>query len=101
MPAGMQCWDAQGRLIVDFTTRLSRVMGSTHINGTAGSLNDPNIQQGQPFTIFQPDVLFQHISGDAPRPIITIAGQTISWTYSPAASSHHTPVPGWLFYGVY
>jgi hypothetical protein len=97
----MQVWDAQGRIVVDFTTRLSRVLGSTFINGTSGALGDGNLIQGQSFAIFQPSVLFQHISGDAPRPVITISGTTISWTYSGAASSHHTPVQGWLFYGVF
>jgi hypothetical protein len=46
MPAGMQCFDGQGRLTVDFTSRLSRVLGSLHIDGTAGSVYDPNLTQG-------------------------------------------------------
>lgn len=101
MPQGMQAFDDQGRIVVDFTTRISRVLGSRYIDGNAGSFQDANLATGQPFVIFQPSVLFQHIAGDAPRPVFNISGQTISWTYSPPASSYHTPVPGYLFYGVY
>lgn len=100
MPAGMQCWDEQGRLTVDLTTRLARVLGTRYIDGTAGSLMDENLTQGEAFAVFQPEGLFYHISGDAPRPMIVISGNTILWSYSAAASSHHTPVKGTMFYGV-
>jgi hypothetical protein len=103
MPSGMQAWDANGNLIVDFTTRLSRVLGTIYINGQSGYTTDPNIGSsgGQPFTLFQPTTLFQHISGDAPRPVIVVSGNTISWTYSGAVNNYHAPIPGWLFWGVY
>lgn len=101
MPSGMQCWDANGNLLVDFTTRLSRMLGSQYIDGTAGSLMDANLAQGEPFAVFQPEQLFNHISGDSPRPNIIISGNTISWSYSPAVNSYHKPIKGWMFYGVY
>ncbi|NKJ46829.1 hypothetical protein CIC12_08770 [Burkholderia sp. SG-MS1] len=100
MPAGMQVWDEQGRLTVNMTTRLARFLGSRYIDGTGGSLMDENLSQGEPFAIFQPDQLFYHISGDAPRPVITISGNTIGWSYGAAVNSYHKPVPGNLFYGV-
>ncbi|SFU23159.1 hypothetical protein [Paraburkholderia aspalathi] len=100
MPAGMQCFDGQGRLTVDFTSRLSRVLGSLHIDGTAGSIYDPNLTQGEPFVSFQQEGVLYHISGDTALPTFTISGSTISWTYSGAQTSYHTNVKGWLFYGV-
>lgn len=104
MTADMQCWDANGNLLVDFTTRLARVLGSQYIDGIgsdgSGSLMDTNLSQGEPFAIFQPEGLFNPISGDSPRPNIIISGNTISWSYSPAATNYHKPVRGMMFYGV-
>jgi hypothetical protein len=100
MPAGMQCWDAFARLTVDLTTRLPRVLGTRSIT-QAGSLSDPNLSQGTPFYIFQQAGVFYHISGDTALPNFVISGNTISWSYSAASGSHHTNVPGTLFYGVY
>jgi hypothetical protein len=96
----MQCWDALGRLTVDLSTRLPRVLGFRSIN-SAGSLTDNNLSAGTPFFIFQQAGVFYHISGDTALPTITISGNTISWTYSGAQTSHHTNVPGTIFYGVY
>lgn len=101
MPSGMQCFDALGRLTVDFTTRLPRFLGSRSLAGDSGSLTDANLLQGTPFYIFQPAGLFYHISGDAARPVINISGSTLSWSYSGGVTQYHINVPGTLFYGVY
>ena len=101
MPAGMQCFDASSRLVVDFTTRLARVLGVRDLNGTAGSLFDANLSAGTPFAVFQQNGVLYHISGDTAFPTITISGNTISWTYSPGQTPFHTNISGRLFYGVY
>ncbi|RKT24449.1 hypothetical protein B0G69_0116 [Paraburkholderia sp. RAU2J] len=102
MPAGMQCWDAQGRLTVDFTTRLPRVLGFRNLDGNPGSLFDANLSQGEPFVIFQQAGVWYHISGDTCLPTFAISGDTISWSYSgPQTNGYHTNVKGTLFYGVY
>lgn len=100
MPAGMQCWDALGRLTVDFTTRLPRVLGTRFIN-QAGSLADGNLSQGTPFVVFQQAGVFYHISGDTALPVFNISGNTISWSYSGGTTNFHTNVIGNMFYGVY
>lgn len=100
MPAGMQVWDAFGRLVVDFTTRLPRVLGSVSIN-QAGSLSDGNLSQGTPFVIFQQAGVWYHISGDTALPQFIISGTTISWSYSNGVTGNHTNVPGTMFYGVF
>jgi hypothetical protein len=97
----MQCWDGLGRLTVDFTTRLPRVLGTRALTGVAGSLTDNNLSQGTPFFLFQQQGVFYHISGDTCLPTITISGNTISWTYSGGTTSYHVNVQGTLFYGVY
>jgi hypothetical protein len=96
----MQCWDEQGRLTVDFTTRLARVLGFRRLDGTAGSLMDTNLTQGEAFVVFQQETVFNHISGDTTLPTITVSGNTISWTYSGAQTQYHTNVKGTMFYGI-
>jgi hypothetical protein len=100
MAAGMQTFDSSGRIVVDFSTRIPRVLGFRDIGG-AGSLSDGNLSSGQPFVIFQQAGVLYHISGDTALPTFTISGTTISWTYSGAQTSFHTNVPGRMFYGVY
>lgn len=42
MPAGFQAWDEQGRLIVDLTTRLGRIVGIINIGpADSGTINAP------------------------------------------------------------
>ncbi|WP_250451215.1 hypothetical protein [Caballeronia sp. ATUFL_M2_KS44] len=103
MPVGMQIWDAQGRLVVDLTTRLARIVGSAVIDGKPNQVSSPFLAQGDIFVAFQPANLWNFIDMDVSRPIFTIPGRggtTISWTYSPGFGSHNMPIVGSMFYGV-
>lgn len=93
MPAGMQVWDESGRLLVDITTRITRVSGMTVIPaGSTGSLVVPNADQG---TVWY--ALYLNYNGRY-RPVISISGGTISWSPS---SIGGTPVDVPILYGVY
>jgi hypothetical protein len=102
MAAGLQIWDASGRLVVDFTSRLSRIIDSVYLNGSAasGSVTNAALSQGTPFLAFQQESVWGYIDGDVSRPNFTVSGNTISWTYTAAFGTHNQRIKGWLFYGV-
>ena len=92
MPAGLQTFDATGNIIVDITTRITRVSGVVAIPaGSTGSVVVPNASQG---TIWY---AFCHQSGDRYYPAIIINGATISWN----PTTQGTPSDKTLIYGVY
>lgn len=102
MAAGLQCFDASGNLVVDITSRLPRFVGSAVVDGSGnGSATNANLAAGTPWYVFQPSQLWGFINMDVSRPIFSLSGNTISWTYSPGAGAHNSRIPGTLFYGVY
>ncbi|WP_081467221.1 hypothetical protein [Burkholderia ambifaria] len=111
MSVGLQIWDQQGRIALDASTRAGRVSGVVRIHppgtkdvqwiaGEAGSVA-ADLSGGTPFWAFTPDWLYQHVSGNAPVPIVQIAANGISWFYSGSPADYRTPMPGTLVYGVY
>ncbi|WP_431822508.1 hypothetical protein [Burkholderia sp. F1] len=101
MPAGLQIWNERGQLVLDGTTRCGRLRGIQKLNGTDGGI-DVDLSAGQPFWSFMPDWLFQHISMNAPVPVIDIDARGVRWRYSTdGGNSYRTPVTGWLIYGVF
>ncbi|MDN7932053.1 hypothetical protein QZM52_12255 [Burkholderia metallica] len=111
MTVGLQIWDEQGRVALDATTRAGRVSGVIRIHpqgtkevqwvaGQSGSVA-ADLSGGTPFWAFTPDWLYQHVSGNAPVPIVQIAANGISWFYSGSPADYRTPMPGTLVYGVY
>ncbi|MCA7986559.1 hypothetical protein [Burkholderia vietnamiensis] len=101
MTAGLQIWNEHGQLVLDGTTRCGRLRGSQRITGSDGSVAI-DLSGGTPFWAFMPDWLFQHISMNAPVPIVDIDATGVRWRYSTdGSSSYRTPVPGWIIYGVY
>nr|WP_232294073.1 hypothetical protein [Burkholderia pseudomallei] len=102
MDAGLWIWDGASRPMLDGTTRCGRVMGMQRVqSGVAGNVS-VDLSCGTPFWSFMPDWLFQHISMNAPVPIVQISAGGVSWRYSTDGSSRdRTPVPGWLVYGVF
>lgn len=103
MAAGLQIWDAQGRLVVDLTTRLARIVGVATIDGSSNQVSHPLLAQGDVFVAFQPTNLWNFVDMDVSRPIFSIPGRggtTISWTYSPGFGIHNYRIVGSMFYGV-
>jgi hypothetical protein len=92
MPAGLQTFDAAGNIIVDLTTRITRVGGTASIPaGSTGSVSVPNASQG---TIWY---AFCHQTGERYYPGISVSGSTISWT----PSTQGTPADKTIIFGVY
>ncbi|KEZ04800.1 hypothetical protein GQ57_15875 [Burkholderia sp. MSh2] len=101
MEAGLEIWDDAGRVMLNGTTRCGRLHGVVRIGGADGGVA-ADLSGGQPFWSFMPDWLFQHISMNAPVPVIDIDAGGVRWRYSTdGGGSYRTPVPGWLIYGVY
>jgi hypothetical protein len=102
MTAGIQCWDASGNLVVDITSRLSRVIGSAPVGpGNTPSVTDARLAGGAVWFAFQPSQIWGFINMDVSRPIFSVSGNTISWTYSAGAGVNNIQIKGTLFYGVY
>lgn len=94
MGLGVQVFDAAGNLLIDVTTRLSRVVGSQTITaGSTGSLSVPNSTQGKIWWAIAPS------GGSRYVPLISISGNTISW--SPNGSYPNGSVDALLIYGLY
>jgi len=87
MPAGLQCLDANGNLVVDLTTRMTRLIGQVN-QATAGSMSVPAFSQGTPFVM--PVIDQNGVMYPQQIPIPTVSGTTLSW---PANSN--------FFYGTY
>jgi hypothetical protein len=91
---GVQVFDASGNLLIDVTTRLSRVIGTQTITaGSSGSLAVPNATQGQIWWAISPS------NGSRYVPLISISGNTISWSTN--TSYPNGPVDSLLIYGLY
>lgn len=99
MPAGIQCFDSSGNLVVDITARLSRYSGSSSVSGSAGAVSVAGT--GTIWFAFQPTLIWGFINMDVTRPIFTVSGTTLSWSYSAPATGNNTKVTGTVFYGVY
>lgn len=111
MAVGLQIWDSQGRTLLDASSRAGRVAGIARIDarGTSGArwqAGDSgavaaDLSAGSPFWAFYPDWLYQHVSQNAPVPIVDIDSTGIRWRYSYHDGNFYTPMPGMLVYGVY
>ncbi|MCO1358815.1 hypothetical protein L0Y97_07810 [Burkholderia multivorans] len=101
MTAGLQIFDAAGRVILDGTTRCGRLRGMVWLGGSDGS-QQADLSGGEPFWAFMPEWLFQHISMKAPVPNVEINSGGVRWWYSmDGGNDYRTPVFGWLIYGVF
>ena len=102
MPVGLQVWDASGNLMVDITSRLARVVGFASLQSdNNSSVTDSRLSAGTVWYAFQPSQIWGFNNMDVSRPVFSVSGNTISWTYSPGAGSHNIRIKGTLFYGIY
>jgi len=103
MAAGLLVWDSSGNLVVDITSRLSRFVGAYVFPSPAanGSVTDAGLLQGTPWFSFAPTAIWGYINMDVSRPVFSISGDTISWSYSAPFSSENMKITGTLYYGVY
>lgn len=90
MPQGLQVWDTSGIQTLDLTDRITKILGTRTAAGSAGSYTDVRLAQGTAFTI---PLRAPTSSRTENYPLITINGNTISW------SSSNVSVP--FLYGIY
>ena len=78
---GLVIKDASGNVLVDMTSKISQMVGSVVTGGAAGSITMPVPPAGKVmYYIVVPLVNLQREKGK--KPGVTIAGDTLSWSYS-------------------
>lgn len=93
MPVGLQVWDPLGNLIVDITTRLTKLSGTAWVSGPG------NVSISVPAgnLVF---ATFIRGGGDGFQlnpPFITISANSISWGYA----ANRDRIFGTILYGTY
>ena len=86
MTVGIQCWDAAGNLILDWTDQVIKMLGTVSIGMSytgsqqTGSINEPRFTSLTGHTPF-----FMVIKGDTwntfTAPQIWISGNTLTWYF--------------------
>lgn len=76
MAYGLVVRDAAGNVILDTSTRLTRILGTFNTGTSNGSITDGNLAQGTPFWFISDG----YGSGDGFTADISVSGTTISWT---------------------
>jgi len=96
MAVGLKTWDAAGNLIIDTTTRMSRVIGMTSISGgSSGSVTDAGFLTGAPYCIAVRSGLSSGFDNSMLSPVISFAGSTMTYSAASPTGDHL------LIYGVY
>lgn len=79
MPTGIQIFDSQQNLIIDYTTRIGRFLGSFTTNGSkSGAITDP-LLVGQDVLVWPRDTLDAFQGAEIS---FNKGTGTISWTFS-------------------
>lgn len=75
---GLQCFDANGNLILDITDRLTRVLGEFDTGLVNGSLNDDGLRTGTPwYNIYYTDSIYKIVPV-----VIWIGDNELIWTFT-------------------
>lgn len=104
MPAGLQVWDANGRLIVDSGTFGGRVLGSFDASADSGAFTDVRLSGQRVFAFPLPTLVSTtaYALGAQASPYIprlTVSGATISWQRGTFVYENRGTCI--VFYGVY
>jgi len=94
MPHGLRTWDASGNLIIDVSTRLTRIIGTQAITPVDGSLSNADFALGTPFWYFT------NVPVGKATPVVSFSGTTLTWTW-PASTTQFPRDNMTLVYGVY
>ncbi len=100
MGAGLECYDAYGRLMFTNGDALGRIIGTINVIGGYGngSFTDANLISGRSFAQFLGTTTGQYWT----RCHVNISGQTISWWFENYAGNPGMNNPsGFIVYGVY
>ncbi|MCD9005241.1 hypothetical protein LDO31_03130 [Luteimonas sp. XNQY3] len=80
MPAGLEAWDAQGRIVVDLTDRLTQYLGEAVVTaGVNGSVSVP--QTGAGNSVWAAFISGSVIDRSRVTPAFSVSGNTISWAW--------------------
>ena len=90
MPQGLQVFDENGKIKVDMTKRLTKVLGVMTISGT-GELTFEQYPNQHPWMV----VLVHPFGVNNEHPVLGITDRRIYWKNTPA------PYGGMILYGVY
>lgn len=82
MPAGVWLWDEQGRPIVDTTTSIATIVGTTSASSPF-TITNPMFQRGIPWYFYIPRGVYGMVPGGggtsgAGTPSVSFSGQTMS-----------------------
>lgn len=81
MAAGLQVYDAQGRITVDITGNFPKFVGQVYSGLSNGSVNVPALAQGRAFAYILPDG-FSTPNRYPIYPLISVGSTTISWQFN-------------------
>lgn len=102
MPIGLEVYDANKKLIISVTDRITKILGSVYTNGAAGSISVPELSKGKPWA--NSIVVDGGNAGPLVGALVTISGTTISWSYN---DGYNLPPPlavrknSKITYGIY
>ncbi|MDC4270550.1 hypothetical protein NQ630_07465 [Acinetobacter baumannii] len=97
MPQGMQVFDPQGKVVVDLTTRLTRLVGMIRTVDTDGQITLNTPPDTTPFAVNVPDFT----GGNGIPADILIENDILYWKFYGNRVSYFPKVPGTIFYGYY
>lgn len=95
MAQGLLIWDANGRIVMDTSTRCGRILGVGNTGLADGSITPAGADQGDLWVVTIPS---HNNYNQYDRPKFTITGNTISWTWTAGAASERIAYE--FYYGV-
>lgn len=101
---GLRIYDANGNIMLDVTTRLTKYIGTLSIGTTDGSYTDERLQDGEFWYMTLKLNDYKKCYGMTNKfteflPEITREGNTIKWTYKESDTTYRTGLT--IMYGVY
>lgn len=87
-----------GKIVLDITDRLTRILGSVNTGTNPGSIVVPEFAQGSPWYYFA-GVGRSSPFDNGNKPIVTISGNTLSWAFT--NFSGRTRYADTIIYGLY
>lgn len=101
---GLRIYDANGNIMLDATTRLTKYIGTLSIGTTDGSYTDERLQDGEFWYMTLKLNDYKKCYGMTKKfteflPKITREGNTIKWTYKENDTTYRTGLT--IMYGVY
>lgn len=101
---GLRIYDANGNIMLDATTRLTKYIGTLSIGTSDGSYTDDRLQDGEFWHMTLKLNDYKKCYGMTNKfteflPEITREGNTIKWTYKESDTTYRTGLT--IMYGVY